>query len=208
MLTVHHLNNSRSQRIIWLLEELDVAYDIEFYSRDEKTQRAPDRLREIHPLGMAPTVTVDEKVIAESGAVIDFLVRNYTTRQLSPSPNSAAYSDYIFWLHYAEGTAVSPLLTMMTLNALGDAAHAALANMQREANRHLAFIEHSLYGQDYILARGFSAADVQLLFVLEFANSLGVTDKYTAIENYIARNQERPAYKRALKRGGTYRLDF
>lgn len=208
MLTVHHLNNSRSQRIIWLLEELGVAYDIEFYSRDEKTQRAPESLRDIHPLGMAPVVTVDEKVIAESGAVIDFLVRNYANGQLSPPPNSAAYDDYIFWLHYAEGTAVSPFLTMMTLNALGEAANAAHSTMQREAKRQLAFIEQSLFGQDYILAHGFSAADVQLLFVLEFAKSLGVTDKYRAIEKYIARNQARPAYKRALERGGPYHLDF
>lgn len=208
MLTVHHLNNSRSQRIIWLLEELGVAYDIEFYSRDEKTQRAPESLRDIHPLGMAPVVTIDEKIIAESGAVIDFLVRNYANGRLSPPPNSAAYDDYIFWLHYAEGTAVSSLLTMMTLNALGEAANAAHSNMQREAKRQLAFIEQSLFEQDYILAHGFSAADVQLLFVLEFAKSLGVTDKYRAIEKYIARNQARPAYKRALERGGPYHLDF
>src|SRR5262249_55123143 len=119
VITVHHLNNSRSQRILWLLEELGVPYEIEHYQRDQLTSRAPESLKRVHPLGKSPVITVDGRTIAESGAIIDYIIRRGGRGRLAPAPGSAAYDDYVEWLHYAEGSAILPILFDFFLGFLG-----------------------------------------------------------------------------------------
>lgn len=205
MITVHHLNNSRSQRILWLLEELGVPYEIAHYQRDAMTSRAPDSLKAVHPLGKSPVITDDGRTIAESGAIIDYIIRHYGGGRLSPPADTAAYDDYVEWLHYAEGSAVMPLLMDLFFGFLG-APTPLQPIIEAEIAMHLAYISHRLGERDFLVGGELTGADVQIAFVLEFAKARGHLTKFPKLSAYVERMQARPAYRRGLERGGPYEL--
>ncbi len=140
MITVHHLNNSRSQRILWLLEELDLDYEIKFYHRNEETNLAPPELEAIHPLGKSPVVTDGENTVIESGAIIDYVLRRYGNGRLTPTPNTPAHEQYLQWLHYGEGSAMLPLMLRMYTGRLPDGGEALQPRINDELDRHLGYV--------------------------------------------------------------------
>jgi glutathione S-transferase len=204
MLTVHHLNDSRSQRILWLLEELSVPYEIKRYSRDAATRLAPPELKAIHPLGKSPVVTDEGRTIHESGAIIDYIVRRHGGGRLAPALGSEAYETYNQWLHYAEGSAMLPLLLNMYVMRLGEAGQPLHPRIESEMANHLGYVEKSLAGRDWLLDMGLSAADIQLSFVGEVTGAFGRLGQYPAMQAWVKRFQARPAYKTALEKGGAY----
>jgi glutathione S-transferase len=209
MITVHHLNDSRSDRIIWLLEELEVPYEIQPYQRDAMTRLAPPELKKVHPLGKSPVVTDDGRTIAESGAIIDYLIRRHGKGRLQPDPATPLYDEYVQWLHYAEGSATVPLLMLLYVTWLaGGAVPAPLKQrIDDELANHLGYLERSLAGRDFICGSAFTGADVQITFVGEMAKLLGQLGDKPNLMAYVARMHQRPAYRRAIARGGPSMLD-
>jgi glutathione S-transferase len=204
MIAVHHLDDSRSQRILWLLEELGVPYEIKHHKRDPKTRLAPPALKEIHPLGKSPVIEDAGRVIAESGAIIDYLLRHYGGGRLQPSPSTAAYDSYVHWMHYAEGSAMPALIIRINVARVGDAAAAALVRLDEEVALQLRYIDGALEGREYILGKDFTAADIQLSFVGELATARFGVAGYPNVVGWVKRFQARPAYRAALARGGPY----
>jgi glutathione S-transferase len=204
MLTVHHLNDSRSQRILWLLEELGAPYEIAHYARDATTRLAPPELMAVHPLGKSPVITDGARTIIESGAIIDYIVRHYGNGALQPSVNTPAYDDYVQWLHYAEGSAMLPLMLKLYVGRLGDAGAPLHPRIESEIANHLGYVNNSLADKEYLVEHKFSAADVQMSFVGEVAGAFGKRADYPHIEAWIKSLQARPAYQAALARGGVY----
>ena len=203
MITVHHLNESRSQRILWLLEELGLDYEIQAYLRDKTTRLAPPELLAIHPLGKSPVISDGAKTIHESGAIVDYLVR-LSGGMLSPDPGGAHYDRYVQWLHYAEGSAMLPLMLKMYTGRLGDAAAPLQPRIDGEIANHLGYVEQALDGVSYLVGDNFSAADVQMSFVGEVAGSFGLRSEYPNLDAWVARLHARPAYQAAIERGGPY----
>jgi glutathione S-transferase len=203
MIVVHHLNDSRSQRILWLLEELNVPYEIKHYQRDALTRLAPPELKAIHPLGKSPVITDDGRVIIESGAIIDYIVRHYG-QQLQPSVTSKDFDEYQQWLHYAEGSAMLPLLLKLYVSRLGDAGAPLSPRIESEIANHIGFVNSSLAGKEWLVGGEMTAADIQMSFVGEAASARTNRAAYPNIEAWVKRFQARPAYKRALVRGGPY----
>lgn len=207
MILVHHLNDSRSHRILWLLEELGLDYEVRCYQRDPDTHLAPPELFDVHPLGKSPVIEDGENIIHESGAIIDYLVRKYATnQQLQPEPDSSAYEQYVQWLHYAEGSAMLPLLLKIYVGQLGDSGEPLQPRINSELDNHLGFIESSLAGKTYLVDEQFSAADIQLSFVGEVAHSFGLLSQRPHLKAWVERFQARPAYKAAVEQGGAYSL--
>jgi glutathione S-transferase len=204
MLTVHHLNNSRSQRILWLLEELGIEYQLKTYQRDPVTNLAPPELEQVHPLGKSPVLTDDDNTIIESGAIIDYILRHYGDGRLQPETGTDGYEQYLQWLHYAEGSAMLPMMLKMYTARLGDAGAPLQPRISDELQRHLGYIENSLKGVDWLVGNSFSGADIQLSFVVEITPLLYSLDSLPNIAAYRQRLQKRPAYQAALKRGGFY----
>lgn len=205
MITVHHLNNSRSQRILWLLEELGVPYEVERYERDPQTQRAPQSLEAVHPLGKSPVITDGDTVVSESGAIVEYLVETHGKGRLGASPGSPQRKAYLEWLHYVEGSAMVPFLFDLIVTWFAGKESPILQFVEPEIEKQVAYLEGALEGRDHLLG-DFSAADVLLSFVLEFAEARGRLKERPALRAYLRRLQERPAYKRALERGGPYDL--
>jgi glutathione S-transferase len=205
MITVHHLNESRSQRILWLLEELGVPYDIKFYRRDSRTNMAPADLQNIHPLGKSPIITDDGRAIAESGAIVDYIIRHYGDGRLQPDRNSKDYDDYVYWLHYAEGSASLPFVIDPIAKTFGKMATPLQRRVNRELELNLRFIDRCLAGDAYLLGANLTAADVQMSFVGELAVTFLDASPYANLDAWVARFQARPAYQAALERGGSYR---
>ena len=205
MITVHHLNESRSQRILWLLEELETPYAIENYQRDPNTRLAPPELKAIHPLGKSPVITDGEHVIAESGAIVDYLIRHYGEGRLQPSVFSMDFDDYIQWMHYAEGSAMLPLLLMINLKRAG-APHAELDRINVEIDTQLRYVDARFIDRDYVMGPELSGADIQLSFVGELAAARTDCSAYPRMIAWVRRFQARPAYRAALERGGPYPL--
>jgi glutathione S-transferase len=203
MIVVHHLNDSRSQRILWLLEELNVPYEIKHYQRDAQTRLAPPELKAIHPLGKSPVITDNGRVIIESGAIIDYIVRHYG-QKLQPSVTSKEYDDYQQWLHYAEGSAMLPLLLKLYVSRLGDAGAPLSPRIESELANHIGFVNSSLEGKEWLLGGEMTAADIQMSFVGEAASARTNRAAYPNIEAWVKRFQARPAYQKALVRGGPY----
>lgn len=218
MITVHHLNNSRSQRILWLLEEIGLEYEIKKYQRDTATMRAPKALRDVHPLGKSPVISEGEIVVAESGAIIEYLVDTHAPA-LKPEAGSAAHREYVYWMHFAEGSLMTPLLVKLLSDQIGKAKAPFFVKpvirkvAQRMRNDFVnpeleslfGFIETSLEGRDWIAGDSFTGADIQLTFPLEAAHARGgLDDRYPNLQAYITRMQARPAYKAAIERGGAY----
>jgi glutathione S-transferase len=206
MITVHHLNQSRSQRILWLLEELGVPYEIKFYQRDATTNLAPPELEAVHPLGKSPVISDGDKVIAESGAIVDYIVRREGGGRLAPAPGSDAHERYLEWLHYSEGSAMLPMMMHLYVMRLADAGAPLKPRIDSEMANHLAFIDRSLEGRDYLMGPELTAADVQMSFVGEIGRAFGRLGDYPNANAWVDRLHARPAYKRALERGGAYNI--
>jgi glutathione S-transferase len=206
MIVVHHLNNSRSQRILWLLEELGLPYEIEFYQRDAQTNGAPAELKAVHPLGRSPIITDDAKVVAESAAIIDYVIRHHGGGRLQPKMSEPQYDDYVFWMHYAEGSAIQPVLLKVNAARIGEGAAPIHSRIERELANDLGYIDGCLKARDYLLGNELSGADIQLSFVGELAGRWTDRTKYPSLEGWVGRFQARPAYQAAIKRGGAYML--
>jgi len=222
MLTVHHLNNSRSQRVLWLLEELELPYDIVRYQRDPKTMLAPPELRKVHPLGKSPVVTTDAGlVLAESGAIIETVIERYGQGRLSPAAGSEQALRYRYWLHYAEGSVMPPLLLKLIFDkiesakmpffikpiAKGIAGKAKAGFVSPNIRTHLDFMESELDKSDWFAGADFTGADIQMSFPVEAARARGgLNESRPRLMAWLARIHARPAYQRALERGGPYGL--
>jgi glutathione S-transferase len=221
MVIVHHLNNSRSQRVLWLLEELGVEYDIKRYQRDAVTMLAPATLRAVHPLGKSPVITDGELTIAESGAIVEYLVERYGAGRLVPPPGTPERLRYTYWLHYAEGSAMPPLLMKLIFDriekgpmpffvrpvARAIAGKAKSSFIEPNIARHLDFMETELGKGEWFAGREFSAADIQMSFPLEAAVARGGLDaSRPKLIAFLERIHARPAFKRAVERGGEYKL--
>lgn len=219
MIVVHHLNNSRSQRILWLLEELGLEYEVKRYERDPKTMLAPPELKAIHPLGKSPVITDGELTLAESGAIIEYLVDKYGQGRLAPAAGSVERLRFTYWLHYAEGSAMSPLLLKLVFNkvesspmpffvkpfAKGIARKVKSSFVEPQIIQHLDYLNGELAATGWFAGDAFSAADVQMSFPLEAAAARGGLDgKWPNLMAFLQRIHERPAYKKALERGGEY----
>ena len=225
MITVHHLNNSRSQRILWMLEELNQEYEIIGYERDLKTFQGPESLRNIHPLGKSPVITDDSSgeqiLIAESGAIVEYLLQNYgkNSSLIIPETGSQQERDYLYWLHFSEGSLMPPLLLRLVFERVKKArvpffvkpitkavADKVLTEyVNPNINRLLDFIEASLKGKNWFLGDQLSGADILMSFPLETSLARGlVNEHYTCIQSYVERIHEQPGYQAALKKGGKY----
>ncbi len=220
MITLHHLNNSRSQRILWILEELGLDYEIQRYQRDPKTMLAPPELRKIHPLGKAPIVTDGEHVLAESAAIIEYLVETYGRGRLVPI-GAADRLRYRYWMHYAEGSAMPPLLLKLVFDRIEKArapffVRPIVKGIARKAKStfvlpqlalHLDYMEDELEKSAWFAGDELSAADVQMSFPVEAARARGGLDaSRPRLLTWLERIHARPAYQRALKKGGTFSL--
>ena len=206
MLKVHHLNNSRSQRILWLLEELNAPYEIVQYQRMSPVPLAPPELKSVHPLGKSPVITDDGDAIAESGAIVEYILDKYGNGRLRPEAGTRDRVKYMEWMHYAEGSAMLPLLMNMYMGFLGEAAAPLRPRVESEIANHLSYLESAIRGRDFFVGRDLTGADIQLTFVLEAADAGGVLKDYPALAGYLSRMQARPAYRRAIDKGGPYDL--
>jgi len=205
MIVVHHLNDSRSQRILWLLEELGAPYEIKTYQRDATTRLAPPELKAIHPLGKSPVVTEGAATVIESGAIIDYILRHHGGGRLAPAATTADYDVYQQWLHYAEGSAMLPLMLFMYVGRLGEAGAPLHPRIESEIANHLGYVEGALAGRDWLMGE-FSGADIQMSFVGEVMNAFGRGATYPNIAAWVKRFQDRPAYRAALEKGGPYNM--
>ena len=206
MIVVHHLNESRSQRILWLLEELRLDYEIKKYERDAATRLAPPELKAIHPLGKSPVVTDNGRVIHESGAIIDYIIRWHGGGRLAPDASTSAYDQYQMWLHYAEGSAMLPLMLFMYVMRLGEAGAPLHPRIESEIANHLGYIDQSLSGKTFLLGEELSGADIQMSFIAEVAKAFGKLPAYPNMAAWLERLHARPAWQKALEKGGPYAL--
>ena len=204
MIVVHHLNDSRSQRVLWLLEELAVPYEIQKYQRDAQTRLAPPELKAVHPLGKSPVITDNGVTVIESGAIIDYIVRHYGNGKLRPAPDTADFEVYLQWLHYAEGSAMLPLLLKLYVSRLGDAGAPLSPRIESEIANHLGYVNQSLQGRDWLVGNQMTGADIQMSFVGEVAGNRGNRENYPHLDAWVKRYQARPAYRKAIERGGAY----
>ena len=205
MLIVHHLNDSRSQRILWLLEEMGTPYEIKKYQRDSVTSLAPPELKAIHPLGKSPVVTDGAEVLAESGMIIDVLARRYGS-DLAVDVNSPLYPAYAHWLHFAEGSAMLPFLLALYTSRLGEAAAPLQPRISAEILNHLAYIEGQLAGKSYFVGDRLTGADIQMSFVGEIAKGQGALAQLPNMKHWLDGLHARPQWQKALEKGGPYRF--
>lgn len=221
MLTVHHLENSRSQRILWLLEELGVDFELRRYPRDPKSGLAPESLEAVHPLGKSPVITDDDLTIAESGAIVEYLLEKHGDGALRPPAGTAEHRAYTYWLHYAEGTFMPLMVLSLILGrieqapmpffikpvARGIVARVRDGYLDRNVSRNLAFMESALSGGDWFTGNTMTAADIQMSFPVEAAEVRASLDPdYPQLKKFLDRIRARPAYQRALEKGGPYEL--
>jgi len=207
MIIVHHLEESRSQRVLWLLEELGLDYEVRRYARNPQTRLAPPELKQVHPLGKSPVIEANGKVLAESAAIIEFLAETEAEGKLCVPAGDPARFDYLYWLHFAEGSAMLPLLLKLYVGLLGEnGAPLMQMRVEPEIDNHFSFINAHLEGRDFFAANRFTAADVQMRFVLDAGNNRGGLDRYPNMVRVRKLQQTRPAYQRALERGGPYKI--
>ena len=221
MITVHHLENSRSQRVLWLLEELGLPYEVKRYARDKKTSLAPPELAAIHPLGKSPVISDGKTVVAETGAIVEYLLDAAGDNALRPARGSADGLRFTYWLHFAEGSAMPPLVMALVFNKVRTAPMPFFAKpiakaiadkvmkgfVQPNIASQLAFMEAELTARPWFAGKAFSAADIMMSFPLEAAASRGGLDaRFPKLSDFVARIHARPAYQRALERGGPFSL--
>ncbi len=217
MIVVHHLNNSRSQRVLWLLEELGVPYEIRPYARDAKTMLAPPELRAIHPLGKSPVITDGYKVIAETGAIIEYVIETYGQGRLIPPAGTPERLRYTYWLHYAEGSAMTPLLLKLVFTALPARAPGLLKGLVKavaakaqsgfvdpQLKSHIDYWDAELSKTAWFAGPDFTAADIMMSFPLEAGASRAGAGSRPKVRAFLDRIHARPAYRKALERGGPY----
>jgi glutathione S-transferase len=219
MITVHHLNNSRSQRVLWLLEELGLPYEIKHYQRDAKTMLAPPELKDVHPLGKSPVITDGALTVAESGAIVEYLIDQYGQGRLKPPAGTPERLRYTYWLHYAEGSAMPPLLMKLVFDEVEKApmpffikpiAKAISSKVKSsfitpQITQHLDYLEAELGKSTWFAGKEFTGADIQLSFALEAAQAKGgLNATRPKLMSFLKRIHARPAYQRALKKGGPY----
>jgi glutathione S-transferase len=219
MVIVHHLNNSRSQRVLWLLEELTVPYEVKRYERDAATMLAPPSLLAVHPLGKSPVMSDGAITVAESGAIVEYLVGTYGGGRLLPPPGTSERMRYTYWLHYAEGSAMPPLLLKLVFDRVATtpmpwpvsaiarriASSVDGAFIGPQLRRHLDFMESELAVRPWFAGAEFTAADVQMSFPLEAARARGgLNESRPKLMDFLRNIHARPAYRRALERGGPY----
>jgi glutathione S-transferase len=207
MIVVHHLNDSRSQRVLWLLEELGVPYEIKHYQRNAQTRLAPPELIAVHPLGKSPVITDNGSTVFESGAIIDYLIRHHGNGHLRPASHTPEFELYQQWLHYAEGSAMLPLMLKLYVSRLGEAGAPLSPRIESEMANHLGFVNQSLAGREWLVGDALSGADIQMSFVGEAAGARGARAAFPHIDAWVKRFQKRPAYRRAIERGGPYGMD-
>ncbi len=221
MIIVHHLNNSRSQRVLWLLEELGLDYEVKRYERDAETMLAPAALRKIHPLGKSPVIDDNGVILAETGAIVEYLVDVHGEGRLRPSQQTPDRLQYTYWLHYAEGSAMPPLLLKLIFTRIAEGPMPFFAKpiakaitkkvltsfVDPQIKAHLDFMEATLEKTEWFAGAEFTAADVIMSFPLEAAASRGGLDNSRPkLMAFLKRIHARPAYARALERGGEYAL--
>lgn len=221
MIVVHHLNNSRSQRVLWLLEELELPYEIKRYKRDPQTMLAPTSLREVHPLGKSPVITDGKLTLAESGAIIEYLIERYGNGRLLPAIGTLEHLRYTYWLHYAEGSAMPPLLLKLIFDQIEKnpmpffvrpIARAIVSRVKSsfiepQIGQHLDYMEAELGKSTWFTGNEFTAADIQMSFPLEAAVARGgLNASRPKLMAFLNRIHTRPAYQQALERGGAYEL--
>jgi glutathione S-transferase len=221
MITVHHLNNSRSQRVLWLLEELGLPYEIKRYQRDARTMLAPPELKAVHPLGKSPVLTDGDITVAESGAIIEYLVGKYGNGRLVPAAGSPERLRYTYWLHYAEGSAMPPLLLTLVFNMMPKgpmpffmrpvvraiAGKVKKSFVTPQLRLHLDFIEAELGKSEWFAGPDVTAADIQMSFPVEAAAGRGgILTTHPRMAAFLERIHARPAYQRALEKGGPFQL--
>ncbi|OYZ18924.1 MAG: glutathione S-transferase [Bdellovibrio sp. 28-41-41] len=221
MITVHHLDHSRSNRVLWLLEELELPYEIRVYKRNEKTMLAPKELKDIHPLGKSPVLEDGSIKIAESGAIIAYLLETYGNGRLQPKPNSADWRHFQYFLHYAEGSLMPLLLLGLVFSRISKPpvpifirpfARLLEIGMQQKLigpqyKSNFEFLDKELSSRPWFAGESFSAADIQMSYPLEAAASRGLTNSKANITKWIKAIQSRPAYQRAIARGGPVAFD-
>lgn len=207
MITVHHLDNSRSQRILWLLEELGLEYKIVKYKR-LPVGLAPPELKAVHPLGKAPVVELEGRVVAESGAAVQLIVQLYGGGKLAPDTSSDDYVRYIEWLHYPEGSFSLPS-SMALFGRVFRVENAAYqAYVQSQIDLHLGYVSAALSSKEFLIGDAFTAADIQLAFSLQAARRSKLLDGHATLNAYVERLESRPAYQRAVEKGGPFALGF
>ena len=219
VIVVHHLNSSRSQRVLWLLEELGLEYEVKRYERDRKTMLAPESLRAVHPLGKSPVVTEGGETVAESGAIIEWILERHGNGRLIPPPGTPERLRYTYWLHYAEGSAMPPLLLKLIFDRVETApmpffikpiaraisARVKGAFLTEQLKTHLDFMEAELRKSDWFAGSELTGADIQMSFPLEAAKGrAGLDASRPKLMSFLDRIHARPAYRRALERGGKY----
>jgi glutathione S-transferase len=221
MIVVHHLENSRSQRVLWLLEELGVPYEVKRYERNKETMLAPPELRAVHPLGKSPVITDGDATVAESGAIVEYVVERYGDGRLIPPAGSAERRRYTYWMHYAEGSAMPPLLLKLVFDrvevapmpffvkpiARAIAGKAKSSFVDPQIKLHLDYLEGELAKSTWFAGEQMTAADVQMSFPLEAADARGgLANGRPKLAAFLQRIHARPAYQRALAKGGPYEL--
>jgi glutathione S-transferase len=206
MLTLHHLNDSRSQRILWLFEELGVPHEIKKYQRNEQTRLAPPELKEEHPLGKSPVITDGDLTIAESGAIVDYVIRRYGKGAMMPEIGSRDYEVYNEWMHYAEGSAMLPLLLHLYVGRLKEAGAPLHPRIDSELANHLGYVDGALAGRDYFVGAALTGADIQMSFVGELAKVFDKLGPYPNLAAWLSRMHARPAFRRSVEKGGAYRF--
>jgi glutathione S-transferase len=206
MLTLHHLNDSRSQRILWLLEELGTPHEIKRYQRDAQTRLAPPELKAVHPLGKSPIIVDGDVRIAESGAIVDYIIRRYGKGAMMPAPDSAEYEAYNEWLHYSEGSAMLPLMLNLYVGRLKEAGSPLHPRIDSEIANHLGYVEGALKGREFFVGNSLTGADIQMSFVGEMAKVFDRLGPYPDLSAWLSRMHARPAFQRSVEKGGAYRF--
>jgi glutathione S-transferase len=206
MLTLHHLNDSRSQRILWLLEELGAPYELKCYQRDATTRLAPPELKAVHPLGKSPVIVDGDITLAESGAIVDYIIRKYGKGALRPAEGTREFEAYQEWLHYAEGSAMLPLMLNLYVGRLREAGAPLHPRIESEIANHLGYVEGALAGRDFFVGEALTGADIQMSFVGEMAKVFGKLPAYPNLEAWLKRIHARPAFMRSVEKGGAYRF--
>ena len=206
MIKIHHLKYSRSTRIIWLMEELGLPYEMTSYERDPATFRAPDSLKTVHPLGKAPAIEDGYLVLTESGAIIEYIVDTHGGGRLAPARGSPDHATYLEWLHFAEGSAMLPVVMVIVGGMTGGLHEGLKGFVDGELGAILGYIQSAVSPDHYLLPSGFSAADIQMSYVVEAARMAGLLAPYPQLAAYLERLEQRPAYGRALDKGGPVAL--
>jgi glutathione S-transferase len=204
MIIVHHLNNSRSQRILWLLEELGLAYTIRHYARDAATNLAPPELKAIHPLGKSPVIEDDGQIIFESGAITDWIIRRHGDGRLMPAPGTPAHEAYLMWLHFAEGSAMLPFLLGLYTGRLGEAAAPLAPRISEQVAAHVGYFSQCLGDRDWLVDHQLSGADIMMSFIAEIAAVQGLGTAFPNVLAYARRIQARPAWLAAADKTEPY----